>query len=150
MKIVSLNCPNCGANFRMEVNANRKTCFCGACGTQIHLDDEVKRTEYKTVSENTADVKNVELKRIKYETACKQYEKEMEMYYSNGKMRLIISGLIVAPIPISFIVALIVYFTTYNGDLAAVIGMGIPACVVLFGGVALMLIWEKPKPPEFE
>ena len=44
MKLISLTCPSCNA--RLKVENDRKFTFCQYCGTQIYLDDEVKRTEY--------------------------------------------------------------------------------------------------------
>ena len=40
MKIITLNCPNCGAPFYPQKDKN--TCFCGNCGTKMIVDtDEV-------------------------------------------------------------------------------------------------------------
>ncbi len=41
MKLLSLTCPNCGAN--IEVNAELTMCTCNFCGKQFLVDDEYKR-----------------------------------------------------------------------------------------------------------
>ncbi len=41
MKLLSLTCPNCGAN--IEVNAELTKCTCNFCGKQFLIDDDYKR-----------------------------------------------------------------------------------------------------------
>lgn len=38
MKIITLNCPNCGAPFYPPKDKN--TCFCGNCGTKMIVDND--------------------------------------------------------------------------------------------------------------
>ena len=38
MKLIDLNCPNCGAN--MKANAELKKAICNFCGHEIIIDDE--------------------------------------------------------------------------------------------------------------
>ena len=51
MKIISLTCPKCHAN--LKVDGEHGKVFCQYCGTPIYIDDEVNRTEhtFRTVDE---------------------------------------------------------------------------------------------------
>ena len=44
MKLITLNCPRCGADLNVE--AGRKYIFCEYCGQKIYIDDEVQRSEH--------------------------------------------------------------------------------------------------------
>lgn len=43
MKMYQLNCPACGAT--VEIEQDRKSCYCSYCGSKIYMDDGVKRVE---------------------------------------------------------------------------------------------------------
>lgn len=43
MKVVDLTCPGCGA--RLEVDADKKTAFCGFCGAALPIDDEIQKVQ---------------------------------------------------------------------------------------------------------
>lgn len=66
MKAYQIKCPACGAAISFE--NERKNGFCSYCGQQIHLDDEVERTEnttninYHYTYTNEAKVKEIEAK----------------------------------------------------------------------------------------
>lgn len=63
MKMVSLKCPDCGAN--IELDSEREFGFCSYCGTKILINSEM--------NENEANVKianinaNIELEKMKME-----------------------------------------------------------------------------------
>lgn len=44
MKLITLNCPRCGADLNVE--AGRAYVFCEYCGQKIYIDDEVQRSEH--------------------------------------------------------------------------------------------------------
>lgn len=44
LKTQQLTCPDCGAH--LSIKQPRSFVFCEYCGTQIYIDDEVKRTEH--------------------------------------------------------------------------------------------------------
>lgn len=43
MKIVKMECPNCGANLDFE--RGKQIMFCPYCGVKLYIDDGVKRSE---------------------------------------------------------------------------------------------------------
>ena len=49
MRLVNMQCPNCGAN--LEINADAKQAFCTFCGTNLHIDDEVQHVQYDNAEE---------------------------------------------------------------------------------------------------
>ena len=55
MKLISLRCPECGAN--LNIKDGREECFCEYCGTKIKINDDTVHT-YKTVDE--AKIREVE------------------------------------------------------------------------------------------
>lgn len=61
MRAQRLTCPDCGAH--LKVKEPRSFVFCEYCGTQIYIDDEVKRTEH-TINQNININKTVNNKQI--------------------------------------------------------------------------------------
>ena len=68
MKLISLKCPDCGAN--LEIEQDRSFCFCSYCGHKIIIDDEVERSESTyiirdeaRIREAEAEIKEIELER---------------------------------------------------------------------------------------
>ena len=55
MKIISLRCPQCGADLNVE--SSRQFIFCEYCGQKIYIDDEVQRSEHG-IHDNKCCVKN--------------------------------------------------------------------------------------------
>lgn len=53
MRLVKLNCPNCGAN--LEIEDNKKELYCKYCRTTSLLDDEVIRVEHTFVDEHAKE-----------------------------------------------------------------------------------------------
>ena len=60
MEMISLKCPECGANINIE--ADHKHCFCPYCGVQIIIDDGVTAYTYRKVDE--AKIKEAEVDKI--------------------------------------------------------------------------------------
>jgi len=64
MRMYLLECPACSA--KVEIEPDRKSCFCSYCGNKIHLDDGVKRVEitkdinYHTTHTDEAKIRNIE------------------------------------------------------------------------------------------
>ena len=76
-QLIQLNCHQCGAT--LEIEANRKYCFCSYCGAKAFLDDGNTTTRIiddARIREAEANEKvklrqaEVELQRIKAETAA--------------------------------------------------------------------------------
>lgn len=53
MRLVKLNCPNCGASLKVE--DNKKEFYCKYCRTTSLLDDEVIRVEHTIVDEHAEE-----------------------------------------------------------------------------------------------
>ena len=69
MKMIKLKCPDCGAI--LTVNESLKTATCNFCGSQIYLDDEIKRSEHIIRNIDEARIResdnSVKLARLKAE-----------------------------------------------------------------------------------
>ena len=50
MKLVSMTCPSCGAN--IQVDTEKKLCFCMYCGAQVLIDDEKHHVVYDNAEES--------------------------------------------------------------------------------------------------
>ena len=61
MKTQRLTCPDCGAH--LKVSQGRIFVFCEYCGTQIYIDDEVRRSEV-TINKNINIKKTINNKNI--------------------------------------------------------------------------------------
>lgn len=49
MKLIQTVCPRCGANMRIQQDANKAVC--DYCGTTVLIDDEISRIEYANAEE---------------------------------------------------------------------------------------------------
>lgn len=49
MKLINMNCPNCGA--QMELDDEKKHAICSFCGTNVLIDDEVQHIKYDNAEE---------------------------------------------------------------------------------------------------
>lgn len=45
MKLITLKCPECGAT--LQLDQDRKECFCTYCGSKILLDEEIQKQDIK-------------------------------------------------------------------------------------------------------
>lgn len=85
VKLVSLKCPECGANINIE--SDRKECFCQYCGTKILIDDGNTTTTYR----DEARIKEAE---VKEQIRLKELELEKEECFNKQKtfkIKIIIS-----------------------------------------------------------
>ena len=60
MKLLHLNCPNCGA--KLDIDSSLTKAFCQYCGTEILLDDEKQRVELDNAEETGYQFENGRLK----------------------------------------------------------------------------------------
>ena len=70
MKVISLNCPNCGID--IKVNDNQNSCICPACGSSLMIDDG----KFHIVDE--ARIKEIDFEKQKYEDGQKEAEKRKQ------------------------------------------------------------------------
>lgn len=82
MKMISLKCPECGANISIE--ERHKQCFCQYCGAKIILDDGNTTHTYHKVDEariKEAEVdKLIRLKELEIEKEERQYRRNIVKY----------------------------------------------------------------------
>lgn len=76
MKIISLKCPECGAD--IDIEEGHRQCFCKYCGTKILIDDGNSTYTYRKVDE--ARIKEAEV-----EKAIRLKELELELYDKKSK-----------------------------------------------------------------
>lgn len=93
IKMVSLKCPECGANLEIE---ERKQCFCQYCGTKIMLDDG-SRTYTHVHIDKTRE------KELEFEEKKLAIELKREM--SNAKWKKFSVGTVM----VSFLLAVLTY-----------------------------------------
>lgn len=97
MKIVKLNCDNCGAS--LEANKELKTIFCNYCGAEFLIDDGSINHTYRKVDE--ARIKEAEISekiRLK-ELEMEERKREKE---EKSKRTKIIASIILAIVGILF------------------------------------------------
>ena len=49
MRLIDMICPHCGS--ALKVDADRQKAFCQYCGTELLIDDEVKRIRYENAEQ---------------------------------------------------------------------------------------------------
>jgi DNA-directed RNA polymerase subunit RPC12/RpoP len=76
VKIISLKCPECGADISIE--EGHKQCFCQYCGAKIMIDDGSTTHTYRKVDE--ARIKEAEVER-----EIRLKELELELYDKQAK-----------------------------------------------------------------
>ena len=64
MKLIRLNCSNCGA--QLELDADRKQAFCTYCGAKLLLDDESIHITNRIIDEARLKEAEVRLKELEY------------------------------------------------------------------------------------
>ena len=75
MKLVPINCPNCGGD--LKVNPEKDTLVCGYCHTEFKVDEEIKKVEIN---------KNVNINHVyKDEAKIKKYEIEEKKNADDNK-----------------------------------------------------------------
>lgn len=98
MKLYQLNCPACGAT--VEIEQDRKSMFCTYCGSQIHVNDGIKRVEitkninYHKTYTDEAKIREHErkekimLKQMEYEDREKR-RNDRSIFYVMGMLILL-------------------------------------------------------------
>lgn len=62
MKLITLKCPECGAT--LQLDQDRKECFCTYCGSKILLDEEIQKQDVK-IEKRIVDEAAVEQEKTK-------------------------------------------------------------------------------------
>lgn len=99
MKIVSLKCPDCGAN--LSVDAGREFCFCQYCGAKVILNNENEKV-YRHVDD--AKIKQAEVERQVRMRELEIEEKESASDIKRKKLKFV-AAMIAGLIGIAMIVA---------------------------------------------
>lgn len=123
MKIISLKCPECGAD--IDIEEGHKQCFCKYCGTKILIDDGNSTYTYRKVDE--ARIKEAEVdKAIRLKELEIEQEKNLQ-FEKTKELKTKITILLCTIAVISFTIS---YGTSYNlmgtGYLALII------CIVMW------------------
>lgn len=114
MKMYQLNCPACGAT--VEIEQDRKSCYCSYCGNKIYIDDGVKRVEitkninyHKTYTDEARIIESQVQERMrdkKYAADKEKWERK-EISKSKAKLR---SFLAVAICVVAYLLVFVGYF----------------------------------------
>lgn len=62
MKLITLKCPECGAT--LQLDQDRKECFCTYCGSKILLDEEIQKQDVR-IEKHIIDEAAVEQEKTK-------------------------------------------------------------------------------------
>ena len=79
MKLISLTCSKCGAT--MEVDADRKECFCTFCGTKLMIADETININQQFIDEARLREAEVRMKELEY-----QHERELRAHDAEAQI----------------------------------------------------------------
>lgn len=133
IKMISVKCPECGANISIE--NDRKFCFCQYCGTKVMMDDGSATYTYRKVDE--ARIKEAELKQ-----AVRLKELEIEenkrQAAEKTKMLKIKASIILAIVGVIFLIIGFVGGSATGDPDSPVYAM---AFVGLFALMAIFFIW---------
>ena len=99
IKMVSLKCPECGAN--LEIEEERKQCFCQYCGTKIMLDDG-SRTYTHVYIDKTRE------KELEFEE--RKLAIELKREKANAKWKKFSTGAVI----VSFLLAVLTFVLVKN------------------------------------
>lgn len=123
MKMISLKCPECGAD--IDIEEGHKQCFCKYCGTKILIDDGNSTYTYRKVDE--ARIKEAEVDKA---IRLKELEIEQEKNLQLEKTKELKTKFTIILCAIALISFIISYMTSsdlgYVGDWALII------CVVMW------------------
>ena len=123
MKMISLKCPECGAD--IDIEEGHKQCFCKYCGTKILIDDGNSTYTYRKVDE--ARIKEAEVDKA---IRLKELEIEQEKNLQLEKTKELKTKFTIILCTIALISFIISYTTSSNlgyvGDWALII------CVVMW------------------
>lgn len=99
MKLIKMECPNCGSI--LEMDSEREFMFCQFCGQKLYLDKEAKIIVTTTRKIDEARIKEAEAKK---EYKLKQMDSEKEMFLLKAK----IAGIVAAVILLIFLILYVV------------------------------------------
>lgn len=85
MKLIAVKCPQCDAT--IDVDENRKSCFCSFCGTKIIVDDG-SRT-YTHIHIDKTREKELEFEKMKLEKEREEQYLRFELEKQQKKQKLI-------------------------------------------------------------
>ena len=85
MKLIAVKCPQCDAT--IDVDENRKSCFCSFCGTKIIVDDG-SRT-YTHIHRDKTREKELEFEKMKLEKEREEQYLRFELEKQQKKQKLI-------------------------------------------------------------
>ncbi len=121
MRLVSLMCPQCGA--QLQIDVDRSQAFCQYCGAKLLLDDEST-----TININQRIIDEARLKEAEVRLKELEYQHEISHAYTKEKRSWRTMLLVyVALLAVGFLLGSTRMF----------------GYVLLFGGIALMVL--KPK-----
>ena len=109
---VNLKCPSCGAN--LEVEQDRKDCFCSYCGAKIILTNDNEKT-YTVNINNQAEILKAETERIELDRLMTEKENSKKAKEKYISVRYKIGGVLLALSIIAF--SLMDTFNIHNSDL---------------------------------
>ena len=107
MKMISLKCPECGAD--IDIEEGHKQCFCKYCGTKILIDDGNSTYTYRKVDE--ARIKEAEVDKA---IRLKELEIEQEKNLQLEKTKELKTKITILLCTIAVISFTISYGTSYN------------------------------------
>ncbi len=102
MRMYLLECPACGAKVEMETD--RKSCFCTYCGNKVYLDDGTKRVEitkninYHKTYTDEAKIRDIESRERMYDkklAADEAHEKRKHKANRNSWLGLIAYAIVI-------------------------------------------------------
>lgn len=113
MKLIRLNCSNCGA--QLELDADRKQAFCTYCGAKLLLDDESIHITNRIIDEARLKEAEVRLRELEYahereireETVRKEQKKAYHLSIAVFFGALLITLLIESLRPMAVLVLII-------------------------------------------
>lgn len=107
MKMISLKCPECGAD--IDIEEGHKQCFCKYCGTKILIDDGNSTYTYRKVDE--ARIKEAEVDKA---IRLKELEIEQEKNLQLEKTKELKTKFTIILCAIALISFIISYMTSSN------------------------------------
>ncbi len=117
MKLIQLDCPQCGA--KLEVDSDRQFVFCQYCGNKILIDDEITRSEVVHIYRDEAKIRELELQeqaRLREEEKIKELKRQ-QLAWEEGKKAawtrywLIIAGVFI----VNLILCILLKSSTFFG-----------------------------------
>lgn len=86
MELYQIKCPACGGNINIE--EEKKFCFCPYCGTKVYADDGVKRVEITRIYKNESKIKENEIKNQMHSRELEYKERQKKRENRTGIISL--------------------------------------------------------------